>query len=148
MCKAVHGTTLGDVLRSGSHLKLIAMVASRETILAAIDRFGFSLARYAAPDDMPGVSFIGRTASHPGIAFVADGCLPEPIIKRLRATILAFREEPSWSEMQPLFGVSDITVLDPARYAPIASVAAEMRVVHRTVEGRQILRIAGQQFVI
>jgi ABC-type phosphate/phosphonate transport system substrate-binding protein len=71
-----------------------------------------------------GVSVIGRTASHPGIAFVADAGLPEPVIGKLRAAILAFREEPSWPELQSLLGVSDITVLDPARYAPMASVAA------------------------
>ena len=122
--KAVHGTTLGDVLRSGAHLKSIAMVASREADLAAIDRISFSLARHAAPDDVQGVSVIGRTASHPGIAFVADAGLPEPVIGKLRAAILAFREEPSWPELQSLLGVSDITVLDPARYAPMASVAA------------------------
>ena len=122
--KAVHGTTLGDMLRSGAHLKSIAMVASREADLAAIDRISFSLARHAAPDDVQGVSVIGRTASHPGIAFVADAGLPEPVIGKLRAAILAFREEPSWPELQSLLGVSDITVLDPARYAPMASVAA------------------------
>ena len=122
--QAAHGISLGDVMRSGAHLKSIAMVASREADLAAIDRISFSLARHAAPDDVQGVSVIGRTASHPGIAFVADAGLPEPVIGKLRAAILSFREEPSWPELQYLLGVSDITVLDPARYAPMASVAA------------------------
>ena len=122
--QAAHGISLGDVMRSGAHLKSIAMVASGEADLAAIDRISFSLARHAAPDDVQGVSVIGRTASHPGIAFVADAGLPEPVIGKLRAAILAFREEPSWPELQSLLGVSDITVLDPARYAPMASVAA------------------------
>ena len=122
--KAVHGTTLGDVLRPGAHLKSIAMVASGEADLAAIDRISFSLARHAAPDDVRGLSIIGRTASHPGIAFVADAGLPEPIIGNLRTYILAFREEPSWPELQSLLGVSDITVLNPARYVLMASVAA------------------------
>ena len=77
--KVEHGTTLGDVLRSGAHLTSISMIASREANLAAIDRISFSLERHAAPDEVQGVSIIGRTTSHPAIAFVADAGLPEQV---------------------------------------------------------------------
>ncbi len=50
--------------------------------------------------------------------------LPEPVIGKLRAAMLAIRGEPSWPELQSLLGVSDITALDPARYALMASVSA------------------------
>ena len=121
--KVEHGTTFGDVLRSGAHLTSISMIASREANLAAIDRISFSLERHAAPDDVQGVSIIGRTTSHPAIAFVADAGLPEEVFGKLRAAILVFREEPSWLGLQSLLSVSDITVLDPACYAPMASFA-------------------------
>ena len=81
--QAAHGISLGDVMRSGAHLKSIAMVASGEADLAAIDRISFSLARHAVPQDVDGVSVIGRTASHPGIAFVADAGLPDPVVRKL-----------------------------------------------------------------
>ena len=92
--------------------------------LAAIDRISFSLARHAVPQDVDGVSVIGRTASHPGIAFVADAGLPDPVVRKLRATIMEFRDDPAWPELQAILGVADITVLDPQNYAPMASVAA------------------------
>ncbi len=107
--QAAHGISLGDVMRSGAHLKSIAMVASGEADLAAIDRVSFSLA---------------RTASHPGIAFVADAGLPDPVVRKLRATIMEFRDDSAWPELQAILGVADITVLDPQNYAPMASVAA------------------------
>ena len=122
--QAAHGISLGDVMRSGAHLKSIAMVASGEADLAAIDRISFSLARHAVPQDANGVSIIGRTASHPGIAFVADAGLPDPVVRKLRATIMEFRDDSAWPELQVILGVADITVLDPQNYAPMASVAA------------------------
>ena len=100
------------------------MVASGEADLAAIDRVSFSLARHAVPQDVDGVSIIGRTASHPGIAFVADAELPDPVVRKLRATIMEFRDDSAWPELQAILGVTDITVLDPQNYAPMASVAA------------------------
>ena len=122
--QATHGISLGEVVRSGAHLKSIAMVAAGEADLAAIDRISFSLARHAVPQDVDGVAVIGRTASHPGIAFVADAGLPDPVVRKLRATILEFRDDPAWVELQAILGVADITVLDPQNYAPMASVAA------------------------
>ena len=122
--QAAHGTSLGDEMLSGAHLKSIAMVATGEADFAAIDRISFSLARHAVPQDVDGVSVIGHTASHPGIAFVADDGLPDLVVRKLRATIMEFRDDPAWLELQFLLSVSDITVLDPARYAPMASVAA------------------------
>ena len=122
--QAAHSISLGDVMRSGAHLKSIAMIASGEADLAAIDRISFSLARHAVPQDVDGVSIIGRTASHPGIAFVADAGLPDPVVRKLRATIMEFRDDPAWPELQAILGVADITVLDPQKYAPMASVAA------------------------
>ena len=122
--QAAHGTSLGDVMRSGAHLNSIAMVAAGEADLAAIDRISFSLARHVVPQDVDGVSVIERTASHPGIAFVADAGLPDLVGRKLRATIMEFRDDPAWPKLQSLLGISDITVLDPARYAPMVSVAA------------------------
>ena len=122
--QATHGTSLGEVMRSGAHLKSIAMVAAGEADLAAIDRISFSLARHAVPQDVDGVAVIGRTASHPGIAFVADAGLPDLVVRKLRATILEFRDDPAWVELQAILGVADITVLDPQNYAPMALVAA------------------------
>ena len=122
--QAAHGISLGEVMRSGAHLKSIAMVASGEADLAAIDRISFSLARHASPQDVDGVSVIGRTASHPGIAFVADAGLPDPVVRKLRAAIMEFRDDPAWPELQAILGVADITVLDPQNYAPMASVVA------------------------
>ena len=122
--QAAHGISLGNVMRSGAHLKSITMVASGEADLAAIDRISFSLARHAVPQDVEGVAVIGHTASHPGIAFVADASLPDPVVQKLRAAILEFRDEPAWAELQTILGVTDITVLDPQNYAPMASVAA------------------------
>ena len=122
--QAAYGISFGDVMHSGAHLKSIAMVASGEADLAAIDRVSFSLARHAVPQDVDGVSIIGRTASHPGIAFVADAELPDPVVRKLRATIMEFRDDSAWPELQAILGVADITVLDPQNYAPMASVAA------------------------
>ena len=65
--KAVHGTTLGDVLRSGAHLKSIAMVASREADLAAIDR----ITAAAKAADVPLGQLVGRPED--GRKFIADG---------------------------------------------------------------------------
>ena len=76
------------------------------------------------PQDVEGVAVIGHTASHPGIAFDADAGLPDPVVRKLRATILEFRDEPAWAELQTILSVTDITVLDPQNYVPMASVAA------------------------
>lgn len=121
--KAAYGISLGDVMQSGAHLRSITMVAAGEADLTAIDRISFSLARHAVPHGVDNVSVIGRTASHPGIAFVADAGLPDLVVRKLRATILEFRDDPAWPELQVILGVADITVLDPQIYAPMASVA-------------------------
>ena len=122
--RAAHGISFGDVMQSGAHLRSIEMVAAGEAELAAIDRISFSLARHAMPHDVDGVAIIGRTASHPGIAFVADAGLPDLVVQKLRAAILGFRDDSAWAELQAILGVVDITVLDPKIYESMASVAA------------------------
>ena len=76
--QAAHGISLGEVMRSGAHLKSIAIVASGEADLAAIDRISFSLARQAVPQDVDGVSIIGRTASHPDPRPCPRSAAPHP----------------------------------------------------------------------
>jgi len=118
-----HNTGLGTVLESGGHLKSIGMVARGEADLAAIDRISFALARRTVPDDVAGVTVIGETTTWPGVPFVADASLPGAVTAALRDAILAFRDDPAWSEMKAILGLSDITVLDKDLYPPMALVA-------------------------
>ena len=116
------GRTLSDPVRSGGHLKSVAMVARGEIQLAAIDRASFRLAAAANPDAAAAVKVIDETNFHPAPAFVADGALPETAVAPLREALDGFRADPAWDELHAILGWDECLCLDRASYDAMAPV--------------------------
>lgn len=105
-----------SAVRSGGHLKSVAMVARGEAQLAAIDRTSFELARRAQPDDIARIKVIDETPLYPAPPLVADGSLSQDTADRLTDALLAFREQDAWQDMCRVLGIRDLTIIDPADY--------------------------------
>ena len=118
------GHHIANPLLSGGHLASLGMVAAGTATLAAIDRMSFALARAAHPDDVAAVRVIDETPFYPGLPFVADGALPADAVDRLRDRLLGFRAQTAWREMAAVLTLRDLTVLDSADYASMATVDA------------------------
>jgi len=116
------GRTLSDPVQSGGHLKSVAMVASGEVQLAAIDRASFRLASAANPQAAAAVRVIDETSFHPAPAFVADGALPETAVAPLREALASFRADPAWDQLHTILGWDECLCLDRASYDAMASV--------------------------
>ena len=116
------GHTLADPVRSGGHLRSVAMVAEGAVQLAAIDRASFRLAQAADPDAAAAVTVIDETPFYPAPAFVADGALPETMVAPLRDALASFRADPAWAELHAILGWDDCLRLDRGAYDVMASV--------------------------
>ena len=116
------GHTLADPVRSGGHLRSVAMVAEGAVQLAAIDRASFRLAQAAMPEAAAAVTVIDETPFYPAPAFVADGALPETAVAPLRDALASFRADPAWAELHAILGWDDCLCLDRGAYDVMASV--------------------------
>jgi len=116
------GVTLTDPVRSGAHLESVALVAAGKVQLAAIDRMSLKLAGQDRPEAVAKIRVIGETDFHPAPPFVADGALSAGLVRELRDALLDFRRLPEFAELERLVGMTDIIVIDEARYPTMAMI--------------------------
>jgi len=118
---AVHGRFFGRVIESGGHLASLALVASGEAAVAAIDCVTFgNLARFA-PARVAGVRILAESAKMPGLPLITRMSAGDDEIALLRATLRRFAADPATQPIRDTLGLRGFeNVADEAYDAVLA----------------------------
>jgi ABC-type phosphate/phosphonate transport system substrate-binding protein len=112
------GRFFAGVTWSGSHAASLRLVREGAADIAAIDCVTFAYLREEYPASVEGVVTLGFTAPSPGLPLVASKAVPETVVQRLRAALLA--PGPALRETSAPLRISGFRYCDEADYAKIA----------------------------
>jgi len=82
------GEFFGAIQWSGSHAASLALVASGDADIAAIDCVTYGYIAQEYPERLRAISVLDYSASAPGLPFIAGGQVPADLVERLRAALL------------------------------------------------------------
>ena len=111
------------VLVSGSHAASLALVASRQADVAAIDCVSHALLARHRPAALAGTRALCRTAAAPAPPFVTRKRAGEELVRRLRAALRGAFEDPALAAARADLLLDGIEILPAAAYGRIAAFA-------------------------
>jgi ABC-type phosphate/phosphonate transport system substrate-binding protein len=117
---AEQGRFFGSVVASGSHGSSIALVASGQADVAAIDCVTHALIARYRPAALAGTRVLCRTDSAPGLPYVTHGRADEDMLRRLQNGLRAALADPHLETTCEALMLSDIAVLPLSAYDRIA----------------------------
>jgi len=122
---AVDGRFFTRVVESGSHRASLALVASGEADMAAIDCVTFgNLARFA-PDKVAGVRILAETAKPPGLPLITRAAASEDEVAALRSALTDFASDPAAAPLRDALGLSGFAVLPDGAYHAVLALERE-----------------------
>ena len=104
------------VKESGAHASSIAMVASGEAQVAAIDNVTYALLARHRPAAVAGTRVLCETNSGPGIPFTARTETDAGTVERMRAAIVDAFAEPDLAEALDALFMGGVEILPHADY--------------------------------
>jgi ABC-type phosphate/phosphonate transport system substrate-binding protein len=117
------GRFFSAVKVSGAHSASVALVASGEADVAALDCVSRALLARQRPAALAGTRVLCRTASAPAPPFVTRADAGEDLVLRLRAALRAALAEPELSTVREQLLLDGIEVLPPRAYRRITAFA-------------------------
>lgn len=129
---AKDGRFFGSVAVSGGHGASLALVASGEADVAAIDCVTHRLLARHRPAALAGTRVLGRTASAPGLPYVTRAGADADLLQRLRGGLERAFAEPELAATRESLLLADLAILPLSAYDRIsvmetAAVAAGYR---------------------
>lgn len=115
----------GRVIQSGGHRASMAMVASGETDVCAVDVATFELVRRATPEAVAALRVLGRTASAPGLPYSTRIEADVDRVRQLRAGLAAAAADPALDEARAALLIAGIEPIDRPEYERIDDMERE-----------------------
>jgi ABC-type phosphate/phosphonate transport system substrate-binding protein len=115
------GRFFARVAVSGSHAASLALVATRQADVAAIDCVTHALLARHRPAALAGTRPLCRTASAPAPPFVTRKDAGEELVRRLRSALHGALEDPMLAAARADLLLDGIEVLPPTAYARISA---------------------------
>jgi ABC-type phosphate/phosphonate transport system substrate-binding protein len=116
-----HGRFFAAVMPSGSHVASLALVASRQADVAAIDCVTHALLARHRPAALAGTRPLCRTASAPAPPFVTRKDVGDELVRRLRSGLQGALDDPALAAARADLLLDGIEVLPPTAYMRIAA---------------------------
>lgn len=119
---AEHGTTpgfFGDAIRSGGHRMSVALVASGEADVAAIDCVTLALLRKHAPEECAAVEVLDWTPDAPGLPYAVRAAADARTVEALRRGIARALADPDAAEARAALLIEDFVPLADHDYVEI-----------------------------
>jgi ABC-type phosphate/phosphonate transport system substrate-binding protein len=116
------GRFFGQVRQSGGHAKSLALVASREADICAVDCVTFGLLQRHRPEAVEGLRTVGTSASAPGLPYVTRGGADEDLLEKLRAAVTAAVADPALAEARAALLIAGAEVLPDEAYERILEI--------------------------
>jgi ABC-type phosphate/phosphonate transport system substrate-binding protein len=117
------GRFFARVVVSGSHAASLALVASRQAAVAAIDCVTHALLARHRPAALAGTRPLCRTAPAPAPPFVTRRDAGDELVRRLRSALHGAFADPALGAARADLLLDGIEVLPPAAYARITAFA-------------------------
>ena len=111
-----------EVVVTGSHAASLEAVAEGAADLAAIDCVTYGLLRRARPDLAERVVVIARSQASPGLPFVINAGLGEPLAAAVRVALYAALNDPALADARGALGLKGAALLNQAAYRKIAEI--------------------------
>jgi ABC-type phosphate/phosphonate transport system substrate-binding protein len=119
------GRFFGSVGVSGGHRASLVELAAGATDVAAIDCVTYALLGSCRPQLVSATRIIGRTASAPGLPYVAGIGASSDLVRRLRAGLFNALADPHLAEIRDALLIAGLDVLPLERYACVTAMAAD-----------------------
>lgn len=113
------GRFFGHIIQSGAHAMSLAMVATGEADVCAVDCVTFALLRRYRPVAVNGLRVLARTKRAPSLPYVTRADAPRDLVQRLRAGLFAAFADPTIDAAREALFLEDITVLPDGAYERI-----------------------------
>jgi ABC-type phosphate/phosphonate transport system substrate-binding protein len=113
---AERGRFFGSVAVSGGHAASIAMVASGEADVAAVDCVTHALIARYRPAALAGTRVLCRTASAPGLPYITHGLADADLLRRLRAGLERAVADPTLAAARESLLLTGVAVLPLSDY--------------------------------
>jgi len=118
------GEFFGAIKWSGSHAASLALVASGDADIAAIDCVTYGYIAQESPERLRAISVLDYSAPAPGLPFIAGGQVPLVLVERLRAALLWPSER--LRAVMDVLRIKGFDYLDDAAYDRITPMAGTM----------------------
>jgi ABC-type phosphate/phosphonate transport system substrate-binding protein len=128
---AKNGRFFSEVIRTGSHLGSLRVVAENRADLAAIDCVTFAFICGELPELAQQVRAIGWTAASPGLPLIAANDVPQSTVESLRTALDdALASQPARARRLRLKGFARLPLSDYARISQIENEARALGYPH------------------
>lgn len=121
------GRFFGRVVQSGMHAMSLAMVATGEADVCAVDCVTFALLRRYRPVAVEGLRVLARTRRAPALPYVTRADAPRGLVQRLRAGLFAAFADPAVDAAREALFLQDVTVLPDDAYDRILRMERRVR---------------------
>lgn len=122
---AEEGRFFSAVRKSGSHRNSMAMVASGQADVCAVDCVTYGLLCKAEPEAVAGLRRLAVTASAPALPFITRRDIPEADLQRLRGGLRRAFDDPALADIRAALLLSDVVVRPLGDYAVIEAMETE-----------------------
>lgn len=119
---AEQGRFFGRVVVSGGHGASLALVASGEADVAAIDCVTHALLRQYRPDALAGTRVLCRTPSAPGLPYITHGAADDDLVRRLQAGVARAFADPDLADIRAALRLAGAAELPLSAYDRIIEV--------------------------
>lgn len=110
---------------TGSHAASLAAVVEGRADVAAIDCVTFGLLERGRAELTEAVAAVARSASTPGLPYIASGHLDPSTVDAVRAALSEALNDPGLAAARTALGLTGALPLGPADYAPIGELERE-----------------------
>jgi ABC-type phosphate/phosphonate transport system substrate-binding protein len=121
------GRFFGRVVESGMHAMSLAMVATGEADVCAVDCVTVALLQRYRPVALEGLRVLARTRRAPSLPYVTRADAPRDLVQRLRAGLFAAFADPAIDAAREAVFLEDITVLPDGAYDRILRMERRVR---------------------
>jgi ABC-type phosphate/phosphonate transport system substrate-binding protein len=118
------GHFFGEAIQTGSHAASLELVTAVKADVAAIDCVTFALLSHYRPSAVANVRELCRSASAPGLPYVASGATGVRRVAQLRKGLEAAMYDPTFAEARAALLLKGVQVLPEEEYDRIAEIEA------------------------
>lgn len=122
---AEEGRFFAAVEESGSHRDSMAMVATGQADVCAVDCVTYGLLCKAEPEAVAGLRRLAVTASAPALPFITRRDIPEKDLQRLRRGLRRAFDDPAFADIRAALLLTDVVVRPLSDYAVIEAMETQ-----------------------